>query len=134
LILAESEFGKATQVPLIELASPWCKGKSAKSKLLRTAYSAEPGLILSGAVKLTVDGRQVICRPPMAQNTPRATARESEFAGVSDESVLTPPFADLPRLLAQLSESITVPGKVFEIPDSSNLDAQQSGITAIPAK
>jgi AraC family transcriptional regulator, transcriptional activator of pobA len=91
-------------------------------------------LILSGEVKLTMDGRQVEGSPPLILNIPRETVHGFDFAAATDGYVLTLPAADFPELFAPSSEPVTALGKAFAAPATAVLEAQFSTIAALHAE
>ena len=57
-------------------------------------------LILSGEVRLTMDGRQAEAAPPVVMNIPRGTVHGFEFSAGTEGFVLTLPAANFPDLFA----------------------------------
>lgn len=70
-------------------------------------------LILSGDVRMTVDGQATRAVPPVVMNIPRGKVHGFDFAAGTDGFVLTLPAADLPEVFETRSDALSPLGRAF---------------------
>lgn len=87
-------------------------------------------LILSGQVRLTVDGKQTRADPPVVMNIPPGTVHGFDFAAGTEGFVLTLPAASFPELFAARLAALTSLGRAFIAPAQSGLDAIFTALAA----
>jgi AraC family transcriptional regulator, transcriptional activator of pobA len=87
-------------------------------------------LILSGEVRLTVDGQQTRADPPVVMNIPRGTVHGFDFAAGTEGFVLTLPAANFPELFATRLAALAPLGRAFVAPALNGLDAIFTALAA----
>lgn len=87
-------------------------------------------LILSGEVRLTMDGQQAGAAPPVLLNIPRGTVHGFDFAAGTDGFVLTLPAANFPDLFATGQTALAPLGQPFVAPVPAGLAEECAAIAA----
>jgi AraC family transcriptional regulator, transcriptional activator of pobA len=87
-------------------------------------------LILTGEVRLSLDGLQTRAAPPLVMNIPRGTVHGFDFAAGTDGFVLTLPAVDFPELFAARSRALGPLGRAFVAPAPAGLEVAFTALAA----
>lgn len=87
-------------------------------------------LILSGEVRLTVDGQQTRADPPVVMNIPRGTVHGFDFSAGTEGFVLTLPAANFPELFATRLAALAPLGQAFVATAPNGLGAIFTALAA----
>ena len=90
-------------------------------------------LILSGQVRLTLDGAPTPAAPPVLLNIPRGTVHGFSFSAATEGYVLTLPAADFPELFGPQAETLTHLNRPFTAAAPSDIVAPFDAIAALHA-
>lgn len=89
-------------------------------------------LVLSGTVRLTIDGANLSPMPPVVINIPRGTVHGFAFSAGTEGFVLTLPAANFPDLFGAKAETATALSRTFTL-DARALQTRIEAISALHA-
>lgn len=87
-------------------------------------------LILSGQVRLTVDGHEARATPPVVMNIPRGTVHGFDFAPGTDGFVLTLPVSGFPDLFGTAQGALAPLGRAFVAGAAPGLETAFAALAA----
>lgn len=79
-------------------------------------------LLVSGEIRLTLDGEPVEIAPPVVVNLPRGTVHGFSFSAGTEGFVVSLPADDFPDLFAAPAETAALLGRAFVVPSDPDLE------------